>query len=217
MKVRIGHPRALLIVAPHPDDEAIAAHALVARLARRGVPITILVVSDGAASHPGSAVWPRPRLVRERQRETRRAMRRIGVGAGAISFLGLPDGRLGEHAAAVRRAMARTVRRLPKPLLALAPLRDDAHPDHRVVAAGTRAGPGIAWWRYPVWPAGQKWRGARALPLTAQERLAKRHAVRSYRTQAGWIKDDPQGFAMTRQQIAAFSGPQEVFVVAGRR
>lgn len=217
MKPDIGRPRALLVVAPHPDDEAIAAHALIARLVRRGVCIAIVVVSDGAASHPGSATWPRPRLVRERQRETRRVMHRIGVRAGAVTFLGLPDGGLGEHAAMVRRAMTRAVRRCAKPLLALSPLQNDAHPDHRIVAAGAVHSPGVCWWRYPVWPAGQRWRGARAMPLTAQERLAKRHAIRSYRTQAGRITDDPNGFAMTRRQIAAFTGPQEVFVVAGPR
>lgn len=149
--------------------------------------------------------------------ETRRAMQRIGVRAGAVTFLGLPDGGLGEHAAEVRRGMARAVRRLPTPLLALSPLLSDAHPDHRVVAAGVRRRPGVSWWRYPVWPAGQRWRGARSLPLSAQERLAKRHAIRSYRTQAGRITDDPNGFAMTRQQIATFSGPQEIFVTAPTR
>ncbi len=217
MKVRVGRPRSLLVVAPHPDDEAIAAHALIARLARRGVRIAILVVSDGAASHPGSARWPYGRLVRERQCETRRAMQWIGVRAGAITFLGLPDGRLSEHAAEVRCAMTQAVRRLPAPVLALSPLPTDAHPDHRVVAAGARRLPGVSWWRYPVWPAGQRWPGARALPLTVQERLAKRHAIRSYRTQAGRITDDPNGFAMSRQQIAAFSRPQEVFVASGTR
>lgn len=217
MKVRPGRPRALLVVAPHPDDESIAAHGLVTRLARRGVRIAILVVSDGAASHPGSAAWPRRRLVRERQRETRQVMRRVGIDAGAVTFLGLPDGRLGDHVAAVRRAMVRAVRRLPTPLLALAPLDDDAHPDHRVVAAGARPSPGASWWRYPVWPAGQRWPGSRTLSLTAQERLAKRHAIRRYRTQAGRITDDPTGFAMSRQQIAAFSRPQEIFVMAGTR
>jgi LmbE family N-acetylglucosaminyl deacetylase len=212
-----GRARALLVVAPHPDDEAIAAHGLIARLVRRGVRIAILVVSDGAASHPASKLWPRQRLVRERQRETRHAMRRAGVPASAISFLGLPDGRLDAHAADVRRHIARAVRTLPAPSLALAPSPADAHPDHRVVAAAAVRQPNVRWCRYPVWPAGQKLRGARILALSAQERLAKRHAIRSYRTQAGRITDDPGGFAMTAQQIAAFSRPQEVFARAAGR
>ncbi|MBW6526371.1 PIG-L family deacetylase [Sphingomonas sp. RHCKR7] len=214
MRAHVGRPRALLVVAPHPDDEAIAAHALITRLARRGTRVAILVVSDGAASHPGSRTWPRDRLVHERRRETRRAMRRLGVAAGAVTFLDLPDGRLAERAASVRRGVRRAARALPAPLLALAPSDDDAHPDHRVVAAAACRAPGVRWWRYPVWPAGQRLRGARSLPLSAQERLAKRHAIRGYRTQAGRITDDPTGFAMTRGQIAAFSRPRELFAAA---
>ncbi len=217
MRAQVGRPRALLVVAPHPDDEAIAAHALIARLARRGTRVAILVVSDGAASHPGSRAWPRARLVRERRRETRLAMRRIGVAAGAIAFLDLPDGRLVDHEAGVSRGIRRAVRALPTPLLALAPSPGDAHPDHRVVAAAVRSGPGVRWWRYPIWPAGQRLRGARALPLSAQERLAKRHAIRGYRTQAGRITDDPRGFAMTPHQVAAFSRPRELFAAASAR
>ncbi|WP_343525966.1 PIG-L family deacetylase [Sphingomonas sp.] len=211
MKPATVRPRALLVVAPHPDDEAIAAHALISRLARRGICVAILVVSDGAASHPGSMAWPKDRLTRERRRETRRAMRRIGVAGGAIAFLDLPDGRLGDHVAQVRRHVARAARALPKPLLALAPTMGDAHPDHRVVADAAGRQAGVHWWRYPIWPAGQGLRGARRIPLTAQERLAKRHAIRSYATQAGRITDDPNGFSMTRRQIAAFSPPYEMF------
>lgn len=215
MTFRPGHPRALLVIAPHPDDEAIAAHGLISRLARRGVRVAVLVVSDGAASHPGSATWPPARLIRERQRETKRVMRRVGVAAGAVTFLALPDGRLDAHAPAVRRHVVRATRTLPRPLLALAPSQADAHPDHRVVAAAATRQPGVNWWRYPVWPTGQRLPGARTLSLTAQERMAKRHAIRSYRTQAGRIVDDPDGFAMTAQQIAAFSRPQEIFAPGG--
>lgn len=206
-------PASLLMVAPHPDDETIGAHALMTRLRRRGVIVHVLVVSDGRASHPGSARWPWRRLVRERQRETRLALRRIGVPATNITFLGLPDGQLHAHVRSVRRGVARAATRLTAPSLALAPAPTDHHPDHRVVAAAAHAArlPGVRWCAYPVWPAGQRLPGARALRLTTQERLAKRHAVRAYRTQTGMIADDPDGFALTRAQIDAFTRPQEWF------
>lgn len=211
MTRRLGHARSVLVVAPHPDDEAIAAHGLIARLSRRGVRVCVLVVSDGAGSHRGSPTWPRQRLTQERRRETRRVMRRIGVCAAAVTFLDLPDGQLKAHADDVRRLVARAARMLPKPLLGLAPSRADDHPDHRVVAAAARRQMGVRWWAYPVWPAGRRLCGAQPIHLTTQERLVKRHAIRSYRTQAGRILDDPAGFAMTARQIAAFSRPQEVF------
>ncbi len=211
MNLRTGLPAALLVVAPHPDDETIGAHGLMARLRRRGVAVRVVIVSDGAGSHPHSRAWPRRRLVAERRREVRIVLRRIGVTARDIAFLDLPDGGLWQHAAAVRRGIGRAVRALPRPMLAVAPLHRDDHPDHRVVAAGAGRQGGVRWLAYSVWPAGQRLPGARSLYLTAQERLMKRHAIRAYRTQAGRITDDPSGFAMTAPQIAAFSRPREVF------
>lgn len=212
MRLRVGTPRSLLVIAPHPDDETIGAWGLMVRLRRRGVTVRVLVVTDGGASHPGSAAWPRRRLVRERRQETRRAMRAIGIGAGAVTFLGLPDGALA--ATEARRGIALALGRAPKPVLVAAPAPGDDHADHRAVAAAmTRAHrPGLRRLSYPVWPAGARLPGARALPLTAQQRLAKRRAVQSYRTQAGRIGDDPAGFAMTRAQVAAFSRPCEIFL-----
>lgn len=218
MRLRIGTPRCLVVVAPHADDETIGAHALMTRLRRRGVEARVLVVTDGHASHRGSIAWPRPRLVRERQRETRRVVRRIGIGAGDVTFLGLPDGGLASMPARVARGIAAALHRAPRPMLIVAPAADDDHPDHRIVAAGVAAAR-MAHTRhlsYLVWPAGGRVRGARCLALTSQERLAKRHAIRCYRTQAGRITDDPQGFAMTRAQIAAFSRPMETFVECRR-
>jgi LmbE family N-acetylglucosaminyl deacetylase len=213
MMLRLGTPRRLLVIAPHPDDEAIGAHALMTRSRRRGVDVQVIVVSDGAASHPSSSGWPRERLVAERRRESRRVLHRLGVAAGAVTFLGLPDGRLHGQAAAVRRALApRMSRRIPT--MIVSPTMNDDHADHRVVAACVQSlrHPGLRSLAYPVWPAGAKVAGKRALILSAQERLAKRRAVRSYRTQTGRITDDPAGFTMTRQQIAAFTTTREVFV-----
>lgn len=208
----------MLVIAPHPDDETIGAWGLMAQLRRRGTIVRVLVVTDGAASHPGSVVWPRARLVRERQHETRRAMRAIGIAAGEVAFLGLPDSALADAAAVARRAIGRAISSAPRPLLLIVPASDDDHPDHRATAhvASKASGAGIRRLAYPVWPAGRDLSGARALILTGQQRLAKRQALRSYRTQTGRITDDPTGFAMTRAQIAAFSGARELFVEVRR-
>jgi LmbE family N-acetylglucosaminyl deacetylase len=212
---RLARPRCLLVVAPHADDEAIGAYGLIRRLRLRGVLIRILVVTDGAASHPSSEAWPPARLTRERRRETRREMQRIGVTADQIRFLNLPDGGLSTMIPLARRSIAAEVRRAPRPLTLLGPAADDDHPDHRVAAAAlaqSRAA-GVRRVAYPVWPAGRVLAHHIALPLGEQTRLAKRLAIRRYRTQAGRITDDPAGFSMTRVQIAAFSRPVETFAV----
>ncbi len=218
MTRRLPKPRNLMVVAPHADDEAIGAYGWIAQLRRRGVAVRILVVTDGAASHPSSWRWPPSRLVRERQRETRREMRRIGVTADRIMFLGLPDGGLSAMATRARRRIAGVVRRASVPLTLLGPAPGDDHPDHRIVADSLarcrRAG--LHRLGYPVWPAGRTPPHSIALPLGAQARLAKRLAILRYRTQAGRITDDPAGFSMTRAQVAAFSRPCETFEMEPR-
>jgi LmbE family N-acetylglucosaminyl deacetylase len=203
-----------LVVAPHPDDETIAAYGLIRSLKTRGARVRILVVSDGAASHPASVRWPWARLVAERRRETRRAMRRIGVPDGDIRHLGLPDGQLVYHRASLARALWRAIKALGRGGLVVLPHVSDAHPDHRAVArlAARARSPGTRRIAYLVWPD----RNGRAhppmygVPLGAA-RAAKRAAIIGYRTQMGAITDDPRGFSISPAELAAFTRPIELF------
>ena len=167
-------------------------------------------MTDGAGSHRGSRRWPTARLVAQRRRETRAVMRSLGVPAGRIGFLGLPDGRLADdpkHVARVRLAIRR------RPDLLVGPVADDAHPDHRCVAAALAAArlAGTRRLGYLVWPGTRPAAGAAArLPL-GDARGAKRAAIRRYRTQMGIIRDDPAGFAIAPHELLAFSRPCEHF------
>lgn len=213
MIARLGRHRDVLVVAPHPDDEAIGAFGLMSILRRRGARIRVLVVTDGSASHPGSVRWPAARLIRERRRETRRAMAALGIPPSRIRFLGLADGALSDDPGLVRSRCGRALRRMPVPDLIVGPLPDDAHADHRTVAAalaGRRNAPGRRI-GYRVWPLGPDRAGRLALPLDAQTRAAKRRAVRSYRTQGGRITDSPTGMTMRSHHLRAFAGPSERF------
>ena len=64
-----------VVVAPHADDESLACGGLLALLARQGVEAHVVVVTDGAASHPGSAMFPPARLAAVREAESRAAVR----------------------------------------------------------------------------------------------------------------------------------------------
>lgn len=206
--------RHALVVAPHPDDEAIGAWALMATLRARGVKVRVLVAADGAASHPGSVRWPPARLAAERRRETRRAMATLGIPPDRVRFLALPDGALADHAARLRAGCAQAIRQMPGPVLVVGPVADDDHPDHRAVAAalGRRR---LARWRlgYRVWPLGATPRDRLALRLDERARAAKRRVVRSYRTQAGRITDSATGMTMRPHHLRAFAGPAERFRV----
>lgn len=213
MTLRVGRPRCAIVVAPHPDDETIGAYGLIAALRRRGTDVRVLIVSDGAASHPASASWPKPRLVRERRRETLLAMRAAGVPRAKVRFLALPDGAVPAHAVGCNRSVDRELRRARRLDLVVGPTNDDDHADHRTVAAAIRASrlPGVRRLGYQVWPAGTVRARDRTLPLGLPGCVAKRRAIHLYRTQTGRIGDDPGGFAMTRAQIAAFSRAGEAF------
>ena len=210
---RLGRCRDLLVVAPHPDDEAIGAFGLMNALSRCGTRIRVLVVTDGAASHPGSRRWPPARLMGERRRETRRAMAVLGVPPTRIRFLNLPDGALSNQPSLTRRACRRALQRMPPPDLIVGPVPDDAHADHRAVAAALARLRTASRRRlgYRVWPLGADRHYPLALALDGRTRAAKRRVVRGYRTQAGRIADSPTGMTMRAHHLRAFAGPAERF------
>ena len=81
----------LIVVAPHPDDDVLGCGALIARVAPH-LPVRVIYVTDGAASHDGSPTYPPQRLRDVREREARRGLRRLGVKTPPL-FLGWPDAR----------------------------------------------------------------------------------------------------------------------------
>ena len=214
MRFSLARVRHLLVVAPHPDDEAIAAWATMRHLRARGVRVDVLVVSDGGASHPRSERWPPTRLVAERRRETRRVLRPLGVTPATIRCLGLPDGALPADPALLRRRLARAILARRAPDLILAPVPDDAHADHAAIARALRSLPRRGEDRagYHVWPEGAG-RCFRDLHVRLSPHVAamKRAAIRRYRTQAGAITDAEAGFAMTHRHLNAFAAPVERF------
>lgn len=210
MRVRLAGVRRAVIVAPHPDDEVIGAAGLIAALKRQGSDVRVIVVSDGAASHPGSTRWPRRRLVAARRQESLRALRRLAVPPRRVTFFGLPDGALAGEGASCRRALHRLLARHVADLL-VGPAAGDAHPDHQAVATA------LAQWRgrarrlsYQVWP--PRRRSAARVRTVVTCGLAKRSLIRLHRTQLGAITDDPTGFAIARHELAVFAHPIERFV-----
>lgn len=93
----------LLVVAPHPDDETIAAGGLLAHLAATGVPAHVVFLTSGdgwpwalEAARAVRAPGPEDYLAfgRLRMAEARSAARRLGLPDDALRFLGFPDGGL---------------------------------------------------------------------------------------------------------------------------
>lgn len=204
--------RTATIVAPHPDDETIGAFGLIADLRTRGTDVQIVVVSDGSASHRNSRQWPKPKLIAQRQSETLAAMALAGINQSAVSFLGLPDGGLHELTHDEKARIVASVVEQEAPDLLVIPDWDDAHPDHRAVAAALRGCvPRKAGWSYRVWPAGPDSENAELRYDLGEQQPLKRHALAQYKSQLGMICDDPTGFTISRALLEQFAGPTERF------
>jgi LmbE family N-acetylglucosaminyl deacetylase len=96
----IGTPSRLLVVAPHPDDAALAAGGLIQRVTRHGGAVHVIVITSGDGFLPGVALethkaHPQPDDFRAyahlRQRETIRGLGVLGVVRRDVDFLGFPD------------------------------------------------------------------------------------------------------------------------------
>ncbi|MBB3936944.1 PIG-L deacetylase family protein [Aureimonas phyllosphaerae] len=220
--------RRVIVVAPHPDDEALGCGGLVWHLARLRRRVHVLFVTDGGASHLHSPTWPRARLAATREAEAEAALRELGLDAAARTFLRLPDadmplpGSPGD-AAALRGVTA--LMREVAPDLVLLPWRRDPHRDHRdawslVTRALSEAGMAPATLEYAIWL--DEIGAADDHPRPGEmERVgfaigdalpAKRRAVAAHRSQCGaLIHDDPTAFSLTEATIERLTGPVEFY------
>ena len=65
--------RGVVVVAPHPDDESLGCGGLIAACCTQGIVVRLVVLSDGAGSHPGSQRYPAARLCALREAEVKEA------------------------------------------------------------------------------------------------------------------------------------------------
>lgn len=183
----VGRGDALVVVVAHPDDETLAMGAALARMARDGVRVHVLVGSRGEAAldHVGAEA---PGLGERRSAEMRAATRALGVASAEV--LGLPDGSLGEHGDALRDAAESVVRAHGAARVATL-WREDPHPDHRAVSvaaarAADRTGAGLIelglWSSHWTDPTAVR---ATVVPLRSDptSREARAAAIACYRSQ----------------------------------
>ena len=78
--------RPFIVVAPHPDDESLACGGLIADACRQGLRGKVVIVSDGAGSHPNSKAYPPDRLRSLREEEAKQAGAELGLKPEEICF-----------------------------------------------------------------------------------------------------------------------------------
>jgi LmbE family N-acetylglucosaminyl deacetylase len=134
-------PRAKTLVAvwAHPDDEA-AAGPVLARYARDGAEVYMIIVTDGAQGGAHTSIPRGPALARVRADEARCAADALGVHPPIL--LGFPDAQLGSYIEEPSRLDQVTVRiqeelqRLqPDAMITWGPEGGSGHPDHRLVSS----------------------------------------------------------------------------------
>ncbi|WP_233169277.1 PIG-L deacetylase family protein [Hymenobacter sp. BT523] len=223
-----------VVVAPHPDDEALGCGGLLALLRQANVPVAAVLVSDGSMSHPNSALFSATARRAVREAEFRHALTLLGLDDDAPLLLGLPDGRVPGSVAEPRfaEAVAQLRAFLEKHAAAtvLVPWRRDPHPDHRATSRLVQA----ALAEMPQPPRRLEylvWAWERAAPEdlpTAQDDVQgfrvnieaglrqKGRAIAAHRSQVapGVFTDDADGFLLSEAMLAHFAVPAEVYFEA---
>ena len=214
-----------LVLAPHADDESLGCGGLLAACAQAGRRAAVLVLTDGAGSHPNSAAYPPERLRAVREAEAREAVRLLGLPADRIAFLGLRDTAAPTHGPDFEAAVDAVIGALRGfgTATLLSPWRHDPHCDHlaaHLIAAEAAGRAGAAHLAYPVWgwtlapdtkldgPLPEGWR----LDIAAFGPV-KQRAVQAHRSQYGaLITDDPAGFRLPGSLLRHFETPTETFL-----
>lgn len=184
------------VIAPHQDDETLACGGIIARKRHEGLPVHVIFITDGSASHPGHPRLDPTAISALRREEAMNAMACLGVERTAVHFLNEPDGTLKTISAERREAL---VLRLEYLLRAIGPgeiflpCNPDGSSEHDaafgfVMDAMGRAHLQPDIWQYPVWSWWnpvlllRRWlasKDCRRLPLE-DYRQHKQQAIRCY-------------------------------------
>lgn len=179
-----------MIVAPHPDDDVLAAGGLIQHVLGAGGEVFVVFVTDGDKNP-----WPQHVVLRKlflgaaergqwgaiRRREALASLACFGVREESAEFLALPDSKLSRLARRGDERLIEAVRRIAQrfdPTMIVGPSSFDLHPDHRAVAFSVhRALPQAPIVTYVVHGRPPAERIAFSLPLNESERARKREAI----------------------------------------
>jgi LmbE family N-acetylglucosaminyl deacetylase len=175
----------ILVLAPHPDDEAIGCGGTLRRHVEGGDAVRVVFLTSGEKGGHGRT---EAETVRLREREARAAARILGV--KAVEFWREPDGGVRATPGAVRRL--RATLRTWKPDVVYVPHEREMHPDHRgavrllkaALPARGRANARPDVLMYEVWTPLQRMDEIVDISAQMQTKLA---AVRAYRSQCAVV------------------------------
>jgi LmbE family N-acetylglucosaminyl deacetylase len=214
-----------IVVAPHPDDESLACGGLIAEACRKGLRAKVVIISDGAGSHPRSKAYPPNRLKAVREEEARRAGAELGLRPEDMIFLGLADRFVSSKGAKAELATEKIVDCLEEigARSLFVSWRHDPHCDHqasyRIAREVQRRVGKLRLFEYVVWGAVlppstevQPIRDGFRISIGPETLEKKRRAIAAHRSQTtNLIDDDPTGFRLSQSDLARFDVPYEFF------
>lgn len=192
----------ILVISPHPDDDAIGCGGTIIRHAMAGDEVRVVVLTSGEGGGHG---LPPEKTRRVREAEARRAGRILGV--EQIEFWRWPDGsvKAGKEQVRILRALLRAWR----PQRIYAPHAGETHPDHRAACRLVRRSvgrtSGIEVLFYEVWS-----------PLSRMDEIVditpylqkKQRAIRAHRTQCRVLDFEAAFRGLARYRGEMFCWPE---------
>jgi LmbE family N-acetylglucosaminyl deacetylase len=214
----------VMVIAPHPDDEVLAAGGLIQYAIAMGAGVRVVYLTDGEnngwAQLAVEGRWPftprdRARWGSRRREEALAGLECLCLSAGAARFLGFPDGGLSNlYMSGDSRLTLALIAELDewRPTLIVASAASDPHPDHSAAAfyldeAQERrtqpVTPRRLYYANTLKPQREP-RSGRTVLLPAQAQDRKRRAILCHRSQLRWHRD----------AFLAFVGSRETFAVS---
>lgn len=146
--------RSGLVLAPHPDDEALGCGITILEKVEFGAKVRVVFATDGRHSHASKIISPED-LAKVRRQEALTSCKILGVPESEVTFLEYEDGNLSKHVDVLAKEILQlVVRHHPEEIFI--PSAIDAHPDHRALNAAARcavraSGSHPIVYEYPVW------------------------------------------------------------------
>jgi LmbE family N-acetylglucosaminyl deacetylase len=199
----------VLVVAPHPDDEALGCGGAVLAHVAGGDRVTAVFLTSG---EHGLATYPVDEARRVREEEASKAAAVLGL--AAIEFLRLPDGSLSDHTDSLGRSVAAHLHGVDFVDVVYVPHPGDDHEDHRSAwsAVADSVGTGVEVLGYELWT-----------PIARPDRIVdisahmprKLEAVRCYASQLEYWPYDRavEGLNAYRGALFEGSGYAEAFTL----
>lgn len=212
----------LIVISAHPDDETLGAGGLIQLAQLRQVEVTVLVCTNGEASHPHSPTIAPQQLSQLRALEMEQAVKTLQLDEGPrirLRMLGLPDGQLASHRGQLLDELRQEA---DSGCFLVSTYRGDGHTDHEQAAAATAQAAqelGLFHLEFPLWywqwaqpGTHEQWRHWHRLPLDPALTQRKQSAMAEHLSQTRPLSGSEGDEALLSSRfLEHFSQPWEIF------